>query len=117
MSVRSLQRALDAAPDRLGAAVEAGRRAGLEIESELGRDHDLVAHGLERFADELFVRERPVDLRGVEEGDATFDCGAGEGDHLPAVGNRQVALAHAHAAEADRRYFQGSEGARLHDSS
>ena len=44
--------------------------AGLEIEPELGRDHDLVADGLERFADELFVRERPVDLRGVEERDA-----------------------------------------------
>ena len=33
---------------------------------------DLVAEGRERFADELFVRVRAVDLGGIEERDALF---------------------------------------------
>ena len=67
----------------LGAAVEAaGLTARSEVEAELGRDHDLVADGLERLADELFVGERAVDLRGVEEGDAALDGGADQRDHL-----------------------------------
>jgi hypothetical protein len=40
---------------------------------------------LDRFeclADEVLVRERPVDLRGVEERDAALDGGADEGDPL-----------------------------------
>ena len=41
--------------------------AAVEVEAELRRDHDLIADRGERFADELLVRERAVDLRGVEE--------------------------------------------------
>ena len=48
----------------------------VEVEAELRRDHDLVADGLERLADELLVRERPVHLRGVEERHAALDRGA-----------------------------------------
>ena len=44
----------------------------VDLESELGRDHHLVAEGREGFADEFFVREWAVDFRGVEERDATF---------------------------------------------
>ena len=54
-----------------GPAVEAGLLAVLELEAELRRDHHLIAHGLERFADELFVRERPVRFGGIEERHAT----------------------------------------------
>ena len=46
---------------------------GIELEAELGGDHDLLAHRSKRFAHELFVRERPVDLGRVEEGDAALD--------------------------------------------
>src|SRR5215203_754828 len=35
---------------------------------------------LERIADKLLVRERAVDLSGVEEGDAALDGGADERD-------------------------------------
>ena len=68
--------------DRLGAAVEPAALAARELEAELGRDHDPVAHRLERLADELLVRERAVDLRGVEERDAALDGAADERDRL-----------------------------------
>ena len=54
------QRIVDAAPDRLRAAVGAARlRRSIEVEAELGRDHDLVANRLERLADELLVVNGP----------------------------------------------------------
>ena len=37
-----------------------------EVETEFGRDHHLFSHGSERFADEFFVRERPVHFGGVK---------------------------------------------------
>ena len=105
-SVRSrLQRAVDAALDRLRPAVER-RPPRLEVEAELGRDHDLVANGLERLADELLVGERAVHLRGVEERDAALDRRADQRDHFLPVGDRADSLAHAHAAEPDRRDLQ-----------
>ena len=103
MSVRSrLSERVDAPLDRLRAAVGPVAPAVFQVEAELRRDHDLVADGLERLAHELLVRERPVHLRGVEEGDAAFDRGADQGDHLFPVGQRRVALAHPHTAEPHR---------------
>jgi hypothetical protein len=76
-----LQRAVDARADGLGAAVEAVFAAAAEeVEAELGRDHDLVAHRFERLADEFFVRERPVHLRRVEERDPALDGVADQPD-------------------------------------
>jgi hypothetical protein len=60
---------------------------GVEGEPELGGDDDLAAEGFEGFADEFFVDERPVDLGGVEEGDAAFDGGADQGDVVWPVGS------------------------------
>ena len=116
VGAQSLQRALDAAADRLGAAVERARSdRTLQVEPELRRDHDLVADRLERLADELLVGERAVDLRGVEEGDAAVDGGADQRDHLLLVRGRTEGVAHAHAPEADRRDLQaGSEGSLHH---
>jgi len=101
----SLQRSLDAALDCLGSAVKAAAVVALQVESELGRDHDLLAYGDECFADEFFVRERAIDLCGVEEGDAALDRRAHERDHLLLIRGRPVAAAHPHAAEADCRDF------------
>ena len=58
----------------------AAHPVGTEIEAEFRGDHDLVADGGERFAHQLLVRERTVDLGGVEEGDAALDGRADEGD-------------------------------------
>jgi hypothetical protein len=44
----------------------------IDIEAELGGDHDLVPHRCERFADHFLVGEGAIDLGGVEEGDAAI---------------------------------------------
>ena len=51
-------------------AIEACLLAVLNSETELRRDHDTIAQGTERFADELLVCEGPVHLGRVEVGDA-----------------------------------------------
>ena len=43
---------------------------GIDVEAELGRDHDAIAERSQSFADDLLVLERPIDLGGVEEGHA-----------------------------------------------
>ena len=80
VDVQPAQGVLDGGADVLGAAVQAGGAAAVEGEPELGGDHDLVADRSQRLADELLVGERPVDLGGVEEGDAEVDGGADERD-------------------------------------
>ena len=42
------------------------------VHPELGGDHDLVAHGLQRFANHFLVLVWAVDLGGVKEGDAAL---------------------------------------------
>jgi hypothetical protein len=89
----------------------------VELEAELGRDDDLPAKRLERLPDQPLVRERPVDLGGVEEGHAALDRGAEQADHLAGVLRRAIAEAHAHAAEPERRDFESiaAECPFLHD--
>ena len=52
-----LERGLGDLPDVLGPAVQAALpgRLRIELEAELGGDHDLVAERRERLADELLV--------------------------------------------------------------
>jgi hypothetical protein len=52
-----------------------------EGETERRSDHHPVADRGQGFPDELFVAERPVDLSGIEEGDAEID---GTSDHRDA---------------------------------
>jgi hypothetical protein len=93
---------------------QVGRR--VEIEPELGGDHDLPAKRRQRFADQFFIRVGAVDLGRVEERDAALDGGGEQGGHLALVLGRAVRVAHAHAAEAERRDFEagGAEFAGLH---
>src|SRR5229473_2538118 len=81
--------------------------------SNAGANPNLVAITLTH---ELFIRERAIDLRGVEKRDAAFDRRPNQGDHLLLVCRRTVAKAHSHAAEADRRDFEiaPSERSLLH---
>src|SRR5829696_8450004 len=60
--------------------------------------------------------EGPVDLCGVEEGNAEVDGGTDEGDPVLLVDVEAVGVAEAHAAQADGGYFKptGAEGARDH---
>ena len=84
--------------------------------AEFRGEHDLVADGSERLAHQLLVAERAVGLGGVEEGDAALDSRADEGDRFRFVRRWPIALAEAHAAQAEGRdrQFAASECSLLH---
>src|SRR5438874_13236908 len=70
------QRGLDALFDVLRPTVQTDWMRiflGVNLEPELGRDHDLLTHRSESLAHELFIHERTVNFRGIEERDAAFD--------------------------------------------
>jgi hypothetical protein len=67
----SLQGHLGDLADVRRPAVQTSLFAAFELEPELRRDHHLITNWSERFADELFVRERSVRFGGIEERDAT----------------------------------------------
>ena len=74
-----LQRAVDDMADAVGMTGDPAARLALlrvDVEAELGGDHDLVAVRGECLANKLLVGKGPVDLRGVEERDAPIDCAA-----------------------------------------
>ena len=73
--------------------------------AELGGEDDLVAAAGDRPADQLLVGERAVHVGGVEEGDAELERAVDRRDRLGLVAGA-VELRHAHAAEAERRYFE-----------
>src|SRR5713101_7707244 len=64
-----LERGLDDLLDVLRPAVQAALLAAVTIESELGGDDHLLAKRSEGLAHEFLVRERAIDLGGVEESD------------------------------------------------
>src|SRR5439155_7294635 len=69
---------------------------------ELGRDDDLVAAPLDRPADELLVRERPVHVGRVQEVDPELERAPDRPEPFALI-RGPVELGHAHAAEADGR--------------
>src|SRR5690349_15492469 len=88
--------------------VHARRLFGLRInvEAELGSDHDPVTHGPERFADDFLIGERAINLSRVEEGNASLHRRANEVDALFFTDCGAVAKVQPHATEADYRDFQ-----------
>ena len=80
IGLEPLQRGVGDLADVRRPAVESRLLAVFELEPELRRDDDLIANRRERFADELFVGERPVRFGGVEERDATINGGADDRD-------------------------------------
>jgi hypothetical protein len=90
----------------LGAAIRANETWAsirLELEPELGRDHDFSAERRQTFAHEFFVRERTVHLRRIEKCHAAFHRRAEKGDHLLLVSRRPIGEAHSHAPQAESR--------------
>jgi hypothetical protein len=96
-------------------AVQVERRlAGPNVGAELRRDHDLALERLERFTDELLVRERSIDLGRVEERVAALDGSPDQGDRFATVRRRAITEREPHAAEPERGHFQIAEPALLH---
>ena len=65
-------------------------------------DDDLIANRLERFADELLVGERAINLRCVEQRHAALNGRPDDGDHRVLVGVASVRAAHAHTTKTER---------------
>jgi len=106
---KTLKARLRHAPDMFGPAIRpAAACAGfkIDIETELGGKHDLAADRLERFANQFFIRERPVGLGGIEMGDAQIVSRANQLDHFALVGCRPIGRTHAHATEPNGRHFE-----------
>src|ERR1017187_263364 len=107
---QSLQRALHSLFDVFRPAVQTSWMRiflGFESEPEFRRDNHLLTKRSERFAHELFIRERSVDLSRIKQCDAALDGSPDDPDHL-FLGPRYRAVtgAQPHAAKSDGRDFQ-----------
>src|SRR5437868_6227583 len=113
---KALERRVRDLPDVFGTAVETGQFALHDLETELGRDHDLVADRRERLAYDFLIRERSIDFRGVEERHATLVRGADQGYGVFLIEGGSIAEIEAHTAEAQGRNFKATfaEFALLH---
>ena len=122
IDLEPFERSFDSLLDVRGLAVQTRRTrpiiATAQIESELGRDHHLLAERSESFTNKFFVRIGAIDFGGVEERDAALDGGAEKRRHLLFVLGRPIRKAHSHTAEAESRHFQiaFSKSALLHGS-
>src|SRR5216684_9333604 len=81
-------------------------RTRIDVETELGCDHDLLADRGKRLAHQFLVGERAVDFGGVEKCNATLDGRPDQRDSRLLIDRRTVAKAQSHAAEPDGRDFQ-----------
>ena len=102
------ERGLRDLPDVLRPAVEPSPPSGSILNPNFVAMTTCSAERRERLADELLVRERTVDLGGVEERDAAFDRRPDQGDHLLLVPGGAQAEAHAHAAEPEGRDLEAA---------
>jgi hypothetical protein len=104
----SLKRGVSNFHDVLGPTVQPNPFAGLRIKlpPEFCGNHHLPTERSESLTNKFFVRERSVNLSGIEERDPAVDGRSNQRDHLLLVCRRTVAKAHSHAAEPDRRDFQ-----------
>ena len=87
-------------------AVQPGHLALLDVEAELRGDCHLITHGLERLAHDIFVGVRTVHFGGIEECHATINGSPDDRDTVLAAARPSIALADAHAAEAEGRHLE-----------
>jgi hypothetical protein len=106
--LETFERAFGHLLDVLGPTIEAAALlpVRIDVETELRGDHHSVADGSQCFANERFVRERTINLRGIEKGNAALHSGANQRDHLLRIGGRTVTKAHPHATQTERGDFQ-----------
>ena len=98
----------------LEGGADVGRRGPALVplvgDAELGGQHDLVAPGPERGAEVGLALGAPVDVGGVEEGDAGIERGTHDGVGLLATD----AHAEVVAAQPDHADGERADGARVH---
>src|SRR5262245_42790470 len=102
IGLEPLQRRVGYLSDVGRPAVYSRLLAVLDLESELGRTHDLIANWAECFTNDFFVRERSVHFGRIEEGDASVNRRTDDRHTLLAIRWRPVTGADAHAAESQR---------------
>src|ERR1051325_11273249 len=88
-----------------GAAIDAIGAAGLAGLAEFCGDDDLVAHRLERAAEQFLVMAPAIHIRAVEMIDAALD-GAPQQGLGGLVVARALSAGQGHAAEPDRQYLR-----------
>src|SRR5436305_4077070 len=96
-SQRSLARLLNIL--RLAAQPEPSAVSSAHV-AELRRDDNVVAMSVDCPTDELFVRERTVGVRGVEEGDAERERALDRRQRFGII-TPEVEVGHAHTAQAE----------------
>jgi len=118
-STEPLERSLSNFLDVRGPAVQAGLLPVFDLESELRGNRHFASEWSQRFAHQIFIRERAVYLRRVEKCDVPLDRCPDKRDSLLPIYGWTVAIAHSHASEPDSRNFQAasSKFALLHCSS
>lgn len=102
---KSLQRILGHFADAFGAAVESVRRLAV-LETELGRDDDLVSIRSKCFSEQFFVIPRSVRFGGVKERDTKIDGRMQQSDCFVLFDRGTVAETQAHTAETEGGNFQ-----------
>src|SRR5262249_23122423 len=96
---------------------QSARRFGIDLETELGGDDDLIANGSESLAEQLLVRERTVSFGSAQEREAGFEGPAQPVDRLLLLRRWAVAVTESHATEAQGGDFKiFSKFASLHRS-
>ena len=100
------ERLVDDGPDVRRLAVQPRQLAVLDVEPELGAEHDVLPHRRQGLAHHAFIRAGSVGFGRVEEGDAHVHGLADQGDGHLSLGNEAAVVAHAHAAQAERRYLE-----------
>jgi hypothetical protein len=81
IGLESFQRGLGDLANVLGPAIDSSQRPlgfGIDFETELGGDHNLITEGSQGLADQFFVGEGAVSFGGIEECDTAFEGSADE---------------------------------------
>ena len=113
VGTEALQRPFHGPTDAGGIAGHAAAELaglGVDVETELGRDLDLVAEARHRLAEDALALEGSVDFGAVEEGDALVEGGADQRDHVsPFRDDRVEGAVHVLHAQAQLGDLQAAE--------
>src|SRR5258706_8308152 len=99
---------------RLAVEPAAFARRRINVEAELGGDHDLVAEGRQRFPDQGFVGPGTVGLGSIKKGDAEVVGAANDADALGLFRRLAVGRSEAQGPKAEFGHLQGAQLSLAH---